>query len=309
MSNKILEVRGLSKNFGALKAVDELELDVYKGDVFGFLGPNGAGKSTSLRMLLDLIKPDKGEIKFFGLDLNKHRNEILSRVGGIVERPDFYRYLSGKRNLEIFSKVSLNIIKKNRIDELIEFVGLTGRGDEPVKAYSQGMKQRLGIAQALLHDPELIILDEPTNGLDPQGILDIRRLIRHLSNDLKKTIILSSHILSETELIVNRLAVLNKGKLAAQGTLKELMHDQDAFVIIHTPESKKADYIIQQTEFVNSIRMVANDSIEMQLHLNDIPKVNALLVQNNIPVTGIESRRQLEEFFFRITESAERMKL
>ena len=179
--DKIIEVRGLNKSYGSFKAVESLDLDVYRGDVFGFLGPNGAGKSTTIRMLVSLIKPTEGIIKIFNEDLSTHRNSILRRVGCIVEKPDFYNYLSAKKNLELLSNHNGLTLKKNKISELLEFVGLKSRGDDLVKTYSHGMKQRLGLAQALIHDPELIILDEPTTGLDPQGIIDIRNLILFLS--------------------------------------------------------------------------------------------------------------------------------
>ena len=306
---KVLEVRNLSKSFTALKAVDDISLDVYKGDVFGFLGPNGAGKSTTLRMLLDLIRPDSGSIRFFEKDFRSNRNAILARIGCIVEKPDFYKYLSGKKNLELLARISGLNLEKNRIDELIDFVGLKGRGEDAVKTYSHGMKQRLGIAQALLHDPELIILDEPTTGLDPQGIVDIRKLIHHLAADLQKTIILSSHILSETELIVNRLVILNRGKVAAQGSLKELLHDENAIVFFSTPDASAASYILSNSRFTEALRSETKDGVELQLNLADISIVNALLVENKVAVSGIQSRRQLEDFFFKLTESAERMKI
>jgi ABC-type multidrug transport system ATPase subunit len=306
---KILEVRNLCKSYGDLKAVDNLNLDVYRGDVFGFLGPNGAGKSTSLRMLLGLIKPDAGTIKYFGKDFSSNRNDILGRIGCIVEKPDFYKYLSGKKNLELLARISGLKVSDQRLEELLEFVGLRGRGDDSVKAYSHGMKQRLGIAQALLHDPELIILDEPTTGLDPQGIVDIRKLLRHLAADLKKTVILSSHILSETEMTVNRLAIMNKGKLAAQGEITELLHDENAFVFYRVDDTEKAHSLLMNSSFSASVKSVKEDGVELQLNLDKIGKVNAFLVENGINVTGIESRRQLEDYFFRLTESAERMKV
>jgi ABC-2 type transport system ATP-binding protein len=306
---KVLEVRNLSKSYGSLKAVDNLSLDIYKGDVFGFLGPNGAGKSTSLRMLLDLIRPDSGTIHYFGQDFKANRNSILARIGCIVEKPDFYKYLTGKKNLELLAGVSGIKVTHRRIDELLDFVGLTGRGDDEVKTYSHGMKQRLGLAQALLHDPELIMLDEPTTGLDPQGIVDIRKLLRHLADDLKKTVILSSHILSETELTVNRLAILNKGKVVAEGSLKELLHDENGFVFFRTPQATEAAALLRESSFAGSIRETGSEGVQLQLNLKEIGHLNTFLVGKQISITGIESRRQLEDFFFRLTESAERMKV
>jgi len=173
-TDKIIEVKGLTKKFKNLTAVNNLDLNVYRGDVFGFLGPNGAGKSTTIRMLLSLIKPTSGTIKIFDLPLKENRVEILSKVGAIVEKPDFYLYLSAYKNLEILGKVSGLEVSNKMIMEMLELVGLKERYNSKVKTFSHGMKQRLGIAQALLHDPELIILDEPTTGLDPQGMKEIR---------------------------------------------------------------------------------------------------------------------------------------
>ncbi|MGE5436675.1 MAG: ABC transporter ATP-binding protein, partial [Syntrophothermus sp.] len=212
MSEPIIEVKGLNKKFKSLHAVNNLDLTVYRGDVFGFLGPNGAGKSTTIRMLLTLISPNSGNIKIFGKELKKNRLEILTNIGAIVEKPDFYGYLSAYKNLEILGKISGREISKNRIMEVLELVGLEKRFKSKVKTYSHGMKQRLGLAQALLHNPDLIILDEPTTGLDPQGMKEIRDLIINLSKEQNKTIFLSSHILYEVELVASRMVIINKGQ-------------------------------------------------------------------------------------------------
>jgi len=191
LEEKVIEVKNLSKVFREVKAVEGLNLNVNRGDVFGFLGPNGAGKSTTIRMLMALITPQEGSIKILGLSLNQNKKEISARVGAIVEKPDFYNYLSAYKNLEILSRISGKNITKKRIMDTLDLVGLGSRHNSKVKTYSHGMKQRLGIAQALLHDPELIILDEPTTGLDPQGVKEIRDLIIHLSKSEGKTVFLS----------------------------------------------------------------------------------------------------------------------
>ena len=305
---KVIEVRGLHKNYGSFNAVDNLDLDVYKGDVFGFLGPNGAGKSTTIRMLLSLIKPTSGSIKVFGKDLASNRNEILGNIGCIVEKPDFYKYLSARKNLELLAGLSNVKNSSKKIDELIDFVGLTGRGNDYVKNFSHGMKQRLGIAQALLHDPELIILDEPTTGLDPQGIIDIRNLILHLSKVQGKTVFLSSHILSEMELIASRMAVINKGKTVAQGELRTLLNDENRIVRIHTDRVVEAEILVKNSAQWNAIyKGLDEDGLSFQIHLEDIPKLNLFFVENGFQVFALESRRQLEDFFLKMTESAERM--
>ncbi len=228
----IIELRHLSKTFGDLHAVDDLNLDVFEGDIFGFLGPNGAGKSTTIRMMLSLVKPSEGLISIFGKELNQNRHEILQRIGCIIEDPDFYLYLSGEKNLDLFARLSGKSPETKKIHELMELVGLKGREQDKVKTYSHGMKQRLGIAQTLIHDPDLIILDEPTTGLDPQGIIDVRNLILHLKNDLRKTIFLSSHLLHEVEQIATRMAIINKGKAVVQGNVSELLSTHDLNVSV-----------------------------------------------------------------------------
>lgn len=304
---KIIEVRGLSKSYGAFKAVDQLDLDVYRGDVFGFLGPNGAGKSTTIRMLLTLIKPDSGDIRIFGKELQEHRSSILSRIGCIVEKPDFYKFLSARKNLEVLAQYNKVRLSKTKIDELLEFVGLKGRGDDAVKGYSHGMKQRLGLAQALLHDPDLIILDEPTTGLDPQGIIDIRNLILYLSKEKGKTIFLSSHILHELELVASRMAILNKGKMVLQGSLSELLHDSDRVVEIRVENPVAVYASLAGTEFEKMRLGYSSSHVQLQLGLPQIPMLLNWMVANNVAVFGVESRRQLEDLFLKLTESAERM--
>jgi len=210
--NTILEINHLSKKYKDFIAVDDLSFSVNRGDVYGFLGQNGAGKSTTIRMMLTLIEPTSGEINIFGKPLSKNRHEILSKIGAVVERPDLYKYLTAYENLKLFAQMSnINVTHKLLMDQL-DMVGLADRSDSKVKTYSQGMKQRLGIGIALVHNPDLIILDEPTNGLDPQGIADIRHLILKLSTEMGKTVVVSSHLLSEIELIANRMIVIHKGK-------------------------------------------------------------------------------------------------
>ncbi|HEX9253799.1 MAG TPA: ATP-binding cassette domain-containing protein, partial [Ignavibacteriaceae bacterium] len=237
--DKIIEINSLTKDFKDLRAVNSLNLNVFEGDVFGFLGPNGAGKSTTIRMLLSLIKPTEGSIKLFNKTLEKNRIEILKRIGAIVEKPDFYGYLSAYKNLEILGRISGKEISKNRIMEVLELVGLSKRDNSKVKTFSHGMKQRLGLGQALLHNPDLIILDEPTTGLDPQGMKEIRDLILHLSKVEKKTIFLSSHILYEVELVANRMIIINKGTTKVEGYVKDLLNAKRLKVSFEVNDEEK----------------------------------------------------------------------
>ncbi|MCL6494059.1 MAG: ABC transporter ATP-binding protein [Ignavibacterium sp.] len=300
----IIEIKNLSKNFKNLKAVDNLNINVFKGDVFGFLGPNGAGKSTTIRMLLTLIKPTKGNIKIFGKDLQKERLSILRNVGAIVEKPDFYGYLSAYKNLEILSRISGHDISKKRIMEVLELVGLAERYKSKVKTFSHGMKQRLGLAQALLHDPELIILDEPTTGLDPMGMKEIRDLIIHLSRDQKKTVFLSSHILYEVEQVANRMIIINKGTARVEGAVKELLDASNLSVTFEVNDVEKAKSVLLNTTWSQKLKGITNNKMELSISNSDVAMLNRFLVENGIDVSSIIPTRSLEEYFLKITEEA-----
>jgi ABC-type multidrug transport system ATPase subunit len=301
-NESIIEVRGLTKKYKEVLAVNNLDLNVYEGDVFGFLGPNGAGKSTTIRMLLTLIKPTAGEIKIFGKPLYQFREEILRNVGAIVEKPDFYLYLSAYKNLEILGKLSGADISKKHIMELLELVGLDKRYKSRVKTFSHGMKQRLGIAQALLHNPKLIILDEPTTGLDPQGIKEIRDLILMLSKEQKKTILLSSHILKEVEIIANRMIIINKGTTQIEGHVKDLLSKDALTTEIEVNNPEMAVSVINSSNLGITIKSVANNLIMLDMKPESVGELNKLLVNNDIEVSGIVKSRSLEEYFLKITE-------
>ena len=296
---KIIEVTNLVKNYGKFRAVDNVSFDVYQGDVFGFLGPNGAGKSTTIRTMLSLISATSGEIKIFGKELNANRREILSEIGCIVEKPDFYKYLSAQKNLEIFARISGKNVPKSKIIEVLEFVGLKGREKDKVLGYSHGMRQRLGIAQTLIHDPKLIILDEPTTGLDPQGIIDIRNLILQLKNERNKTILLSSHILSEIELIANRMVIISKGKTLVQGNVKELLDEEVLLVSFTVDNIEKARSLITN-KFPQAFQSASENQILLHISKDEIPKYNKLFIDENIQVFGIESKRKLEDYFLKL---------
>lgn len=303
-SDKIIEIKGLTKKFKKLTAVNNLSLSVYKGDVFGFLGPNGAGKSTTIRMLLTLIKPTTGSIKIFDKELNPNREEILKNVGAIVEKPDFYLYLSAKKNLEILSKISGKEIHKNKIMDMLELVGLEKRANSKVKTFSHGMKQRLGIAQTLLHDPDLIILDEPTTGLDPQGMKDIRDLIVKLSKSEGKTIFLSSHILREMELIATRMIIINKGEKVVEGTVEELLHTELLKVQIEVNDPVRTNEIIINSNWVSKYKTIEKKRLLFEMKKTDIPELTKFLVNNNVAISSIVPIRSLEDYFLKITEES-----
>ena len=303
MSEEVIKVEKLAKNFGSFEAVRDVSFTVNKGDVFGFLGPNGAGKSTTIRCLLSLIRLNAGTIQMFGKSYATHRYEILSKIGSIIEKPDFYNYLSAQKNLEIFARISGATVSTKEIHEMLEFVGLGGRGKDKTKGFSHGMKQRLGIAQTLLHKPELIILDEPTTGLDPQGIIEIRNLILRLKNEQNKTILLSSHQLSEIELIANRMVIITKGKSLVEGNVQELLNAQELTVRLELSDVNKAIPLIQQ-HFANvEITLINEVEISLSIEKQQVPHLNKMLGDNTILVYALEPKRKLEDFFMKIVQS------
>lgn len=239
MNKYIVETKKLVKKFKDIKSVNEIDLKIGEGEIYGFLGPNGAGKSTTIKMILGLIKPTSGEIQVFGQSIEKDRENILRNVGALVESPSYYGHLTAYENLDILRRILK--LDKNEIIEKLKLVNLYEAKDKKVKEFSLGMKQRLGIAQALMGNPKLLILDEPTNGLDPAGIIEIRNLIKKLAKEKKMTIIISSHILSEIELIVTQVGVINKGKLLYQGSLNELKRHGVNEVMVGIDEEDKED--------------------------------------------------------------------
>lgn len=302
MSNDfIIETKNLNKTYKGVHAVKDLNLKVYYEDIYGFLGPNGAGKSTTIRLLLSLIFPDSGEISIFNLSLNKNRNKILKRVGALIEKPDFYKYLSAYKNLELLAKLNRLSNPKKRIYEVLELVGLENRIESKVKTYSQGMKQRLGIAQAILHDPDLIILDEPGNGLDPQGTKDMRNLIQYLNKDLKKTILISSHLLHEIEMISNRMIIINRGSELVEGNVHDLLNAEKMNVTFEVDDSDKAVNLLKNHDEKLEFEIVSKRKIRVKIMKEKIPSINQLFVISRINVLSISPVRSLEEYFLNIT--------
>jgi ABC-2 type transport system ATP-binding protein len=279
----VLRTRGLSKNYGRLRAVDGLDLEVRRGDVFGFLGPNGAGKSTTIRMITGLIRPAAGSVELFGCDARSHRHEVMRRVGAIVEEPAFYRYLSGRRNLEILAAMSGGA-PRERIDK--------------VAKYSHGMRQRLGIAQALLPRPELVVLDEPTTGLDPQGMKEVRDLVRDLAERERVTVFLSSHLLHEVEQVCNRAAVIHRGKLITAGEVADIKRDEAEIVRIAVDDPERASALLGGQPWVSAIG-ADGDRLRVRMAHDRAADANALLVQAGLRVWALEpEQRSLEDAFF-----------
>jgi len=296
----VLRTRGLSKKFGERWAAKDLNIEVHRGDVFCFLGPNGAGKSTTIRMILTLLRPTSGSIEIFGKDLHQYRRSVLSRVSGIVEKPDFYLYLSAYKNLEILGSM-ICPVQKDEIMESLEVVGLRSRAFEKVKTFSHGMKQRLGIAQALLTKPELIILDEPTAGLDPQGMKEVRELIKKLSKESGMTIFLSSHLLSEVEMVATRMAVIHHGELIAQGTVSELLEREATDYSIEVSPLPLAVGILESLSWVK-VLSAENGKMEVRMEPGRSSELNRFLIVNQVQVFSFSPHRTLEDFFLKVTE-------
>lgn len=300
----VIEVTGLTKFFGKeIKAVNDLSFTVPAGQVYGFLGQNGAGKSTTIRMLLTLIRPSSGHIKIFGMELGKNRKEILRRVGAIIERPDLYKYLTALENMRIFAAMSgVTVSEKNLMDQLHK-VGLAERAHSKVKTYSQGMKQRLGIATALVHDPELIILDEPANGLDPQGIADVRKLILHLSKDLNKTLLISSHLLGEMELVADSMLIIDKGKKVVEGSTAELLNPDKVQVEILSDNKERALAVVKESNWGAGVLNTSNGTVLLEIQKINIPELNKLLVEKQVNVFSLRIKHSLEDYFLSLTKN------
>lgn len=293
MKDKILDINNLCKNFGDFTAVNDISLHVNKGDIYGFLGPNGAGKSTTLRMVLGLIKPSNGEILINGENISGSKRKYLNSIGALIEKPDFYKNLSAFDNLKILYKMS-RLKNINKIKDVLNEVDLWDKRNQKVGGFSQGMKQRLGIAQTLIHDPSLIILDEPSNGLDPQGQADMRSLILKINKEMGITVIISSHILSEIEKISNRMVVINNGQKIVEGNVEELMQNELLKVSFKSSDLKLIGSFLtnKKIQYENK-----NDCIIAQINQENIPQILKQMVESNISISEAKQMRTLEELF------------
>ena len=301
MMLQVIGVTGLTKQFKNITAVNDLSFSVQEGDVYGFLGQNGAGKSTTIRMLLTLISPTSGHIELFGMPLHSHRREILQQVGAVIEKPDVYKYLSAYENLKLFARLSGIKVTDQKLMQQLDMVGLATRAKDKVQTYSQGMKQRLGIAIALVHDPKLIILDEPTNGLDPQGIADIRNLILHLSREMKKTILVSSHLLSEIEQVATKVLIIDKGKKIIEGESAELFDPAQTIVELATVDNVFSLKQLQKSSWQQNLQPKREHALLLKLDRKLIPQLHRDLVNMNIEVLSLQPRHSLEDYFLQVT--------
>ncbi|MDQ0723060.1 ABC-type multidrug transport system ATPase subunit [Paenibacillus sp. W4I10] len=297
-SSPIVETHNLSKSYGGTNRVHQVNLAVETGQIFGFLGPNGAGKTTTLKMLLGLIKPTEGTVKVFGKDLNKHRPSILNQTGSLIESPSYYGHLTGLENMKVMQRLR-NVPNKN-IDEALKIVRLENQKHKQADQYSLGMKQRLGIAMALLAFPSLLILDEPTNGLDPAGIGEIRELIKSLPGQYGITVLLSSHLLSEIEQIATSVGIISDGKLLFQGTMQSLQANNKTTIRFQTTDTTRAEKILLTQGYMPTVH--GKQLVFNYLRDEEVSRMNKVLVEHDIPVIRIEEhKKSLEDIFLDLT--------
>ncbi len=298
----VLSIRNLSKLYGKRLAVDNLSLDVRRGEIFGFLGPNGAGKTTTIRMMLGLIAPTGGSVDILGKDITFYRAEILPRVGALVETPALYLYLSGRDNLRAVGS-ALGGVSRARIDDVLELVSLQNRQKDRVRTYSLGMKQRLGVAMALLQDPDVLVLDEPANGLDPAGIVEMRDLMHRLSAE-GKTVFISSHLLPEVQQICTKVAIINLGKLVTESTVEELTSGRGEFVVT-LERAQDALAVLRAQDWGRDARLNEQGALITPAPANRGRELNLFLVKAGFaPDTISQATQDLEEVFLRLTNGS-----
>jgi ABC-2 type transport system ATP-binding protein len=315
-TDTILQTHNLTKAFGRRVAVDHIDLEVKRGDVFGFLGQNGSGKTTTIRLLLGLVRPTAGAIRIFGMDTTTHLGTILPRLGALIETPVFYSHLSGRDNLRVLAARSgLNWDRRTdrRIDDVLQLCELSDRAEAAYHTYSLGMKQRLGVGAALLTDPELVLLDEPTNGLDPAGMHSMRQLFLQLAAR-GKTVFLSSHLLSEVQLVCNRVAILHQGRLLRQGTVREFLRTGRILIRLPMPQQiEPAFVVLQQLQGAGlaGIRQIrqgrdrwGQPAIFVEAPLDRSPEIESILARHDLfPLELYHDQSSLEEFFLDLTTS------
>lgn len=297
----VIKTEGLTFNFGNQTVVKNLSLQVPEGSIYGFLGPNGAGKTTTIKLLLNLLKTQEGNIEIFGQQFSTHRKQILSQIGSLVEQPAIYAHLTGKENLH--NRAILLQIAESRVDEMLDLVHLTHAAHKKAGNYSLGMKQRLGIALALLSDPKLLILDEPTNGLDPNGIIEIRELLIRLVLEHKKTVFISSHLLAEIERMATHVGIINNGQLLFQGSIKDLQEISQPVVNIEAENAVDAANLLTK----NGYNVVEVDDSHLSVAYQSKQKtgeINTLLNKNGYVVYSIhKTQKDLEALFLDITQT------
>lgn len=299
MSNTVLELKNVSKTFGKRKVIDNLSLEVKEGEIFGFLGPNGSGKTTTIKMILKLIDNDEGTIKVNGYDTEKQFEKAMECIGAIVENPDMYKYMSGIDNLKLHARI--RNVSKQRIDEVLKLVELDNRSKEKVGKYSLGMKQRLGLAITLLHKPKVLILDEPTNGLDPAGIKKLRDILKEISHKDGVAVFVSSHILSEMQLMCDRVAVIDNGKIVKIEEISSEEEEKTEVLDVKVKNIEKAQKILK--EKFNLESKLEQNNIEITVETEKVPEIIKELALADVEIKAvIPKEHTLEEIFFDATK-------
>ncbi len=298
----VLKLSNINKTFGKKKIIDNISFEVYSGEVFGFLGPNGAGKTTTIKMIMGFLSRDSGEIYINGFNVKKNYEKAMSYIGGIVENPEMYRDLSGLTNLQMYARLHDGVTKE-RIGEVVELVGMEKRIKEKVKKYSLGMKQRCGLAQALLHKPKLLILDEPTNGLDPVGIKELRDILKKLAHEEEVAVFVSSHLMSEMELMCDRVAIIDKGKILGVKKVTDLLtqsSEKSIYRFILEPVEKAAQLL--DLQYGALIKNKTQEYIDLEAERDVVSDINYLLATSGVKIYGINKiENSLEDAFMKIT--------
>ena len=298
---QIVELKNVSKVIRGRKIIDDLSFTVNAGEIYGFLGPNGAGKTTTIRMIVGLIRMTSGEITVCGKDVKKDFEEAVANVGAIVENPELYKFLTGYQNLQQAARLFKGVTKE-KVDEIIELVGLKERIHDKVKTYSLGMRQRLGIAQSLLHDPKVLILDEPTNGLDPAGIREIRDYLKMLAREKGLAIIVSSHLLSEMEMMCDRFAIIQKGKLINVQDVRVISDTEKQVYICNVHDHELAKVALAEKEYTVNIH---EGNLLVELEKEEVPQMIKALVEANVLIYQVKmSNKTLEDRFLEMTKEA-----
>ncbi|MFP4055807.1 MAG: ABC transporter ATP-binding protein [Candidatus Brocadiia bacterium] len=302
MPTAVLKTIELTKRFGRQVAVDHLSLEVEEGDIFGFLGPNGAGKTTTMRMIVGLVRPTAGRIEVNGVDVRRHFLDAIAQIGCMVDVPAFYRNLSGRKNLKVLARISGGVPRR-RIDQVLGAVGLQDERRKKVGAYSHGMRQRLAIAQALLTRPPLLILDEPTTGLDPEGKLDLLHLLLRLAREQRITIFISSHLLEEVEEICNRAAIIKEGRLLVCGEVGSLLAEETRTYRLQVSDLARARSLLERQPWVEHAAAQA-DRLEVTARQEDAARIAELLVSNGVALSEMAPRRKsLRQLFMEIVQA------
>lgn len=307
----ILSIKNLNKSFGSKHIIKNASFDVYAGEIFGFLGPNGSGKTTTIKMIMGFLYPDSGDITICDCNVKKNYEKAMNYVGGIVENPEMYKEMTGMQNLQMYGRLHDGVTKE-RINEVVEIVGMQSRVNEKLKKYSLGMKQRIGLAQAILHKPKLLILDEPTNGLDPAGIKELRDILKKLAHEENVAVLVSSHMLAEMELMCDRVAIIDKGTIIDVKPIEEILHmaaRQETYKFeLDSSQFEQAKQVLssayEEENIVSGSEIIENGraTLSVAVPSDKIPEINKLLVQNDISVYAIgRVENSLEDAFIEIT--------